>query len=282
MLSATAVGGLSSIADRFEAFLVDQYGVIHDGAKLYPGVADAMARLTGFDKTVIVLTNSGKRAEPNIARVEALGLPRSSFTTLVSSGEVTWHGLRTGAFGPPFEAGSRIHVIGRPGDDYGLDDLGLIAVAEPEAADFLVIAASDCPRTGLDAYAAALAPAAARHVPALCANPDRTMLAAGGLQPAAGAIAKVYEDLGGRVMFVGKPFTAIYHEALKRAGCAGIRVLCIGDSLDHDILGGAMAGCRTALVRTGLMDGIGDADLAVALAAAPHRPDYLLPSLTWD
>lgn len=88
-----------------------------------------MARLTGLNRTVIVLTDSGKRAEPDIARIEALGPPRLSFATLVSSGEVTWQGLRTGACGPPLRAGRRIHVIGRPGDGYGLD-LGLIAVAE--------------------------------------------------------------------------------------------------------------------------------------------------------
>lgn len=132
-----------------------------------------------------------------------------------------------------------------------------------------MIAASDCPRTSLDASAEALAPAASRHVPALCANPDRTMLSGIGLQPAPDAIVKVYEDLGGRVTFVGKPFPAIYHETLKRAGRAGDRVPCIGDSLEHDIRGGAAAACRTALVRTGLPAGIGDADLEAAIASVP-------------
>lgn len=281
MTGPSFIDGLATLADGFDAFLVDQYGVLHDGRTPYPGAADAMARLVALGKSVIVLTNSGKRSAPNMARLGGIGLPRASYTTLVSSGEVTWQGLRTGAFGPPYEAGGRVCVIGRAGEDYGLGDLGLTVVAEPAAADFLVIAGSDCPATSLDRYNDRLAPAAARHVPALCANPDFRMLTSDGLQPAPGAIARLYEDMGGRVLFVGKPYPAIYAEAVKAAGSWVKRVLCVGDSLEHDVLGGAEAGFRTALVRTGVLEGQDDATLAGLIDEAPREPDYVLPSLTW-
>lgn len=281
MTGSSFIDGLAGVADAFDAVLVDQYGVLHDGRTAYPGAADALARLTALGKPVIVLTNSGKRAAPNMERLGRLGIPRASYATLASSGEVTWQGLRTGAFGPPFEAGGRVCVIGRSGEDYGLDDLGLTPVAEPAAADFLVIAGSDCPATSLDRYNDRLAPAAARHVPALCANPDLQMLTPGGLQPAPGAIARLYEDLGGRVVFVGKPYPAIYARALTAAGSWVKRVLCIGDSLEHDVAGGAEAGFSTALVRTGVLEGTDDAALADLIGKARHRPDYVLPSLRW-
>ena len=239
-----------------------------------------MSRLVDLGKAVVVLTNSGKRAGPNMARVERFGFSRQCFTALMSSGEVTWQGLRTNAFGAPFEPGGRCHVIGRTGDDYGLGDLGLTFVDDPAMADFLVIAGSDCPQTSLETYRRRLAHAAERHVPALCANPDLHMVSAGGLQPAPGAIAQVYRDLGGRVVFVGKPYPAIYAEARKAAGDAKT-VLCIGDSLDHDILGGAEAGFSTALVRTGILSGVDDAALERSIAAARHKPDFILPELRW-
>ncbi len=281
MTKPSRIGSLSEIADAFDAFMIDQYGVMHDGQQPYPGAVDALTRLTAMNKSVIILTNSGKRATPNIARLEHIGFPRASFSALMSSGEVTWQGLRTGAFGPPFESGGRVCVVGKTGEDYGLDELDLIFVTEPEAADFIVIAGSDCPATSLDHYSNVLAPAAARHIPALCANPDRMMLTAEGLQPSSGAIAGVYENLGGRVVFIGKPYPAIYREALKRASAPAERVLCIGDSLDHDVLGGVNAGFHTALVRTGLLAGIDDPRLEAMMAAAPHTPDFLLPSLVW-
>ena len=275
------VDGLSALADRYDAFFIDQFGVMHDGTSAYPGAVEAMTRLTAAGRMVIVLTNSGKRTAPNIARIARLGFDRHSFSTLVSSGETTWQALRTGRFGPPFGAGRRLCVIGRAGKDYGLDDLDMTVVDDPGRAEVIVIAGSDCPATSLDRYRAMLAPAAALHVPALCANPDRLMLTVTGLQPAPGAIAAVYEALGGRVIYVGKPHAAIYEQARRVAGDAARRVLCIGDSLDHDIEGGSLAGCDTALVRTGIVADADDTTLASLIAAARHKPTYVLPSLRW-
>ena len=184
------VEGLAALADRYDAFFIDQFGVMHDGTLPYAGAVEAMRALTAAGRAVIVLTNSGKRAGPNIARIEQVGFARGTFTALMSSGEVTWQALRTGSLGPPFGAGRRLCVIGKAGEDYGLHDLDLILVDEPGDAEFIVIAGSDCPATSLDHYRAMLAPAAERHVPALCANPDRLMLTSKGLQPAPGAIAR--------------------------------------------------------------------------------------------
>ena len=281
MTMTTFLTGVGELAGDFDCFMIDQDGVMHDGSKPYGGAVDAMARLTAMNKSVIVLTNSGRRTAPNMARLEAIGFPRSSYTALVSSGEVAWQGLRTGAFGRPFESGSRICVIGRSGTDYGLDGLDLIVVTEPEAADFILIAGSDCPSTSLDHYSNLLAAAALGHVPALCVNPDRLMLTADGLQPAPGAIAQIYETLGGRVVYIGKPFAGIYREAAKTAGSDGQRVLCIGDSLDRDVAGGERAGFRTALVRTGIMGDTDDIALRAVLDATAHHPTYVLPALRW-
>jgi ribonucleotide monophosphatase NagD (HAD superfamily) len=105
------------------------------------------------------------------------------------------------------------------------------------------------------------------------------MLTPAGLQPSSGAIAELYEALGGWVTFVGKPFPAIYRAAAELAEADPQRLLCIGDSLDHDVAGGAKAGFSTALVRTGILGGTDDAELRRLLAAAADQPTYILPSL---
>ena len=281
MVEPRSVAGLRQIVGDFDALLVDQFGVMHDGEKPYPGAVDALTRARQAGKAVVVLTNSGKRAASNRDRVIRVGFPEASFTDLVSSGEVAWTGIRDGAFGAPFVQGQRAGIVGKQGDDYGFDGLGLRFTADYAEADFLLILGSDCPRTSLGDYRALLGKAAQRSVPALCCNPDITMLTSHGLQPSAGAIAALYAELGGPVTFVGKPHPIIYRQAAHMAGATAGRVLAIGDSLDHDIKGGAGAGLRTALVRTGVLQQLSEAEWQEALRTAPDKPDYILPSLCW-
>lgn len=281
MSMARAIEGLAVVASAYDGFCIDQFGVMHDGSAPYPGAVEALQRLTEAGKAVVVLTNSGKRAAPNIARIVSLGFPRDSFTALVSSGEVAWDGLRTGRLGKPFVAGARLGVIGKAGDDYGLDGLDLTLLEDWERADGLLILGSDCPRTSLSAYRSLLAPAARSGIPALCCNPDLTMLTRSGLQPSAGAIAALYAELGGPVDFIGKPHAAIYRQAGRLSGLKPGRMLAIGDSLDHDIAGGAAAGLSTALVRTGVLAGLDADDFDRMVSAAPQQPDFILPGLRW-
>lgn len=275
------IAGLRQIIGEFDAFLVDQFGVMHDGSRPYKGAVDALLQAKHAGKTILILTNSGKRAAPNVDRVRAIGFPDACFSGLVSSGEVAWTGIRNGTLGREFVPGARAALVGKLGEEYGFDDLGLTFVEEPGEADILLIMGSDCPRTSLEDYRRQLAPAAARSVPALCCNPDVAKLTSQGLQPSAGAIAALYIELGGTVSFVGKPHGAIYREAALKSGAAPGRILTVGDSLAHDIAGGANAGFRTALVRTGILAEIGEAAFAETLAAAPKKPDFILPRLRW-
>jgi HAD superfamily hydrolase (TIGR01459 family) len=277
-MSLDAVSGLRPILDRFDAFLVDQFGVLHDGRTPYPGAVEAMAALHRAGKRVLVLTNSGKRSEPNRQRVARIGFPEGIFDVL-SSGEVAWQGIRDGSLGAPFVTGSAVHVVGRPGDDYGIADLGVVQAGRPQDADFLLIAASDAPHTGLDQYRRLLAPAAARRIPALCCNPDVEMLTDQGLQPAPGAIAALYRDLGGAVVMVGKPHEAIYRHALAMLEpIPPSRILAVGDSLEHDIVGAKAAGVAAALVRTGILAELDADGLDRLTQRLGIHPDFVLPA----
>jgi HAD superfamily hydrolase (TIGR01459 family) len=278
-MRAQEIAGLGAIANRYDLVLFDQYGVLHDGQRLYTGTLDVLARLA---PRALIITNSGKRAAANRERLARLGIARALYRDLLSSGEVAWNGLRDGSFGRPFAAGARAYIVGRAGDSYGFDDLGLRSVEQPAHADFILMLGSNAPATTLNGYRDLLQPPAELGLPALCCNPDRLMLMAGGLVPAPGAIAELYATLGGPVRWIGKPHAEIYRAALAFAGNPPpARVLALGDSIEHDIAGAAGLGLATALVRTGVLAGIGLDEIAARCAAARREPDWILPALTW-
>jgi HAD superfamily hydrolase (TIGR01459 family) len=250
--------GLRDIAKDFDAMLIDQFGVIHDGQKLYPGAAEVMAELHALEISVIVMTNSGKRAASNIERVVRMGIPCAHFVDCVSSGEVAYQSLDV----------KRAFLIGKQGVDYGFDSVQF--VDHPDDAEVMLILGSNAPTTSLHDYRYMFA---SLSLPAICCNPDKLMMTSQGLQPAPGAIANVYEEMGGKVSWIGKPYAGIYEFALARLGQPK-RVLCIGDSAEHDVAGGRGAGLSTLLVKQGVSAGMNVTDLH-------PQPDYLIADFKW-
>jgi HAD superfamily hydrolase (TIGR01459 family) len=261
--------------------IIDQYGVLHDGVAAYHGAIDAMARIASDGREIIVLTNSGKDAAANLTRLRKLGFSGSQFRVL-SSGEVGLQLVRSGGLGPKFTTGAAACVIGRHGDHYAFAPDEFDLVARPADAAFLVFAGSDAPRTSLAAYRAQLQTAAQASVPAICVNPDITMIRDGELVPAPGAIARIYEDLGGRVDYVGKPHSAFFRHALALAARdASARTLMIGDSPEHDVCGGKAMGLSTLLVRTGIHRSLTEPELLSLCAACGGTPDFLTATFKW-
>ncbi|MDP4891503.1 TIGR01459 family HAD-type hydrolase [Cypionkella sp.] len=268
---------LASIAADFDAFLIDQFGVLLDGKAAFAPAPASLQRLAKLGKPILLLSNSGKRAEPNAKRLVSLGFARDSFDMVLSSGEAAYH-LLARRIGSDLPHPTKIWLHARDEDDSGIRGLDAQRVMQPEAADLLLLAGSQADSLSMASYQRLLAAAAAARVPMLCSNPDMTMLTPRGLRPGAGAIATAYAKMGGPVEWIGKPYPLIYAEAAARLpGCAPARVLCIGDSPAHDILGGQRAGHATALVRSGLHADLTDAALA-ALCAQTARPDFVIPA----
>ena len=261
------IGRLVDLLDEADAFLVDQFGTIHDGTRPYPGALATLYALRDAGKRVALVSNSGKRSAPNQARLATLGFPPDSYTAFISSGEVAWQQLAAGQGGPCL-------LLSRGDDTAFLEGLPWHATADAADATLILITGSDADRRDLASYAALLRAPAARGIPCLCTNPDRTMLVPGGTAPGAGQIAALYEELGGPVTWIGKPHPAIYAAALAALGVpAGRRVLAVGDSIEHDVAGAHRAGCRAALVRTGIAAGL---PLAAEAARWSATPDFIL------
>jgi HAD superfamily hydrolase (TIGR01459 family) len=286
-----ALPGVAGLATRFDGYIVDQWGVLHDGMRPYPGALDCLERLHEAGKHVVVLSNSGRREAANVRLMEEMGFPARLFDRMVSAGEDAREAIVARA--NPFHAklGRRCYAFTRAGDRSILEGVGLAFVDDVEEADFLAVIGIDSPRRGLADYEAELRAGRARGLPMLCANPDLARFHPEGLVDAPGVLARRYEELGGDVFYHGKPYPAIYASCLAALGhCAPERVIAVGDSIEHDILGAARAGLPSAFIVGGihaqelgaLPGGEPDPDLWSEFERrAVARPDYRLPAFIW-
>ena len=291
LAAARRVTGLAAFAQAYDGFLVDQWGVLHDGARPYPGVVEALGRLRAAGKQVVVLSNSGRRAAVNADRLSRMGIPPDSYDRVVTSGEWVWRALRARSDGFFAGLGPRCLLFSHGGDRSIVEGLELETVASATAADFILISGTDAPAKTMADYEPFLVAGAARGLPMICANPDIVGVDQDLLIAGPGAIAQRYGALGGSVRWIGKPHGEIYRAALAAFdGLAPGRIVAVGDSLQHDIAGGKAAGLGTALVTGGIhRDAFaGATDSAACRQAldalgivAEQRPDWLLPSFAW-
>ncbi|MAZ16762.1 MAG: TIGR01459 family HAD-type hydrolase [Oricola sp.] len=273
------VGGIRDLAERFDYFILDQFGVLHDGTAPYPGAVDAVERLKAEGVTTLVLSNSGKRVGPNEARLTALGFAPGIWTHFLTSGEVAW-GMLNEMLADPSDL--RCLLISRDGDRSAVDGLPLRLTHDAATADIVLISGSESELHDLAHYRKLLEPAARRNVPAICTNPDKIMLTASGPCFGAGRIADLYRELGGSVRMIGKPFAEIYDAAHRLLGMPDrSRIVCVGDSVEHDIAGGKAAGFSTALVETGILETMTQTEKSGLFAQHDATPDYLLARFAW-
>ena len=287
MMSDTIdIDGLRAIADRFDHVLLDQWGTLHEGHAIFPPARDCVARLRQAGKRVVVLSNSGKRASSNAARLASLGLPPNTYDGILTSGEVTWRGLKVRAQKPFTALGHTCLLIARGGDHAIVDGLDLAVVSDVGRADFILLAGLDDAVAEPEHWRDRLVEASARGLPMLCANPDLAMFGASGLIPAPGTLARFYETLGGLVAYVGKPHAPIFAAALELLGQPDPeRVLMIGDSLDHDVAGARRAGMLTLLLRSGVHRDQARAGPGELVREAPGAdvpmPHWAMDHLAW-
>lgn len=277
------ISGLAEVEERFDAFLIDQFGVLRDGKGPYPHAAETLLRLKQAGKMIIILSNSGKRSAENHRRLAALGFDPKSWDWFLTSGEVAWRILQAESRQEAGNTARKCLLISRDGDTSPLDGLDLTRTDRGEDADFILLAASEGDVHPLAFYETLLAPAAARGVPCLCTNPDKIMLTKDGTAFGAGRIAELYEELGGPVRWIGKPFTDIYAAAREFLGdVSAEKICCIGDSIEHDIAGAAGAGLASILVTTGILETASDADREALFAEHGAVPDFILPAFVWS
>lgn len=270
--------GVRDLLPLFDALLIDQFGVLHDGTAPYPGAVEALAELKASGKTILLISNSGRRSAPNEERLLRLGFQKGSWDHFLSSGEVAWRKLAASTD----KTRRKCLLIAREGDGTAIEGLPLDPVEDGALADVVLLSGSEADRYDMDHYRRLLGPAAQRGVPCLCTNPDKIMLTPAGPRFGAGEIADVYAEMGGMVTWIGKPFPEIYDAAKEILGDRlAARAACVGDSIEHDIAGGLNAGFSTVLVATGVLATASDSEKAKLFKQHGAAPDYLLPAFIW-
>jgi len=286
--------GISDISDSYSGFIIDQWGVLHNGDKPYDGVVECLKELKSRKKHIIILSNSGKRSEENKERLKKVGIGPSLYDQILTSGEMTWQGINDQDDGFFVGLGKKVYVISRGGDRSIVNGLDVEVVDDPAKADFLIISGSDAPDKSLEDYEPILKAAVRNRLTALCANPDSRGVMGTNSIMGPGTLARRYQDFGGVVHYIGKPHQPIFKHCIKILQEKEIypgQTIMIGDALAHDILGGNSVNIDTCLVRTGLHaqsfeNATTPAGMqkAITLLANQYnnvRPKYLVESLKW-
>jgi len=282
------IDGLAALAGRYDALLCDVWGVIHNGRESFPGPCATLVRWRAEVGPVVLISNSPRPCAQVAEQLDGLGVPREAWSALVTSGDVTRTLLAKRAPGPAYRLGPDRDAPLYAGLDLAfapLDEARFIACTGP---------VNDDVETPED-YRDLLTKAAKRRLPMICANPDRVVQRGDRLVYCGGALAELYEALGGEVVMAGKPYAPIYEASLARGGeilgrpIEKARVLAIGDGVVTDAKGANAHGLDLLFVAAGIhgaeMRGAdGRLDPAAAerlLGAAGAHAAYLADALAW-
>jgi HAD superfamily hydrolase (TIGR01459 family) len=236
-----------SLDPRYRLILCDVWGVVHDGVDLYRGAAERLKEWRDAGRFVVLITNAPRTADAVEQQLGRIGLPRNCWDGIATSGEAGIAALN--ALNRP------VGFVGTSADRAILEGRG-VAIADGEGFTDLACTGLEERRPKVEDYRPDLERWASRGVHMHCLNPDRLVIRGGVAEPCAGAIADIYQSLGGPVTWYGKPHAAIYRHALHLAGDPpATEVLAVGDALQTDILGAARMGFDAVFVTGGIHAG---------------------------
>jgi HAD superfamily hydrolase (TIGR01459 family) len=272
---------------RYDVLLCDVWGVVHDGLTAIPSASDALTRYRAAGGTVILVSNAPLPPDTIADLLDDKRVPRTAWDRIVSSGglaaaHVAAQGWRT------------VHRIGPPGRDDPFFDL-LPPDAPIDRAEAIVCSGLVDDRTEhAEQYRARLVAPARRKIPFVCANPDLHVHVGRDLFPCAGAIAIIYDELGGPVYWAGKPHPVAYASArteaehLRGAAVPTARILGIGDTIRTDLASATGAGVDALFIASGihrddvLRDGrIDRSALTATLTREGHGATATMLDLVW-
>ncbi len=286
-MRAISVPGIAAVAPRYDGFILDLWGVIHDGVAPLPGALACLGALVDAGKRIALLSNAPRRAEDVVRRITEIGVPPGTYHHVMSSGEEAWQFLHRRD--DPFYArlGRRCLHICSDRDLEIREGLGLHYVEDAETADFILNTGPAGWDDTIEDYAPLLRRGLAKALPMVCANPDLVVMHGARLALCAGALAQWYEHEGGQVRWHGKPYRSVYDSCMSLLGIADhSRILAVGDSLRTDIAGAAAAGLDSLFIAGGIhaaefgISGEAEPDLAhidAALAAGSIAGRELCP-----
>lgn len=281
---------LSEIVERYDAFLLDIWGVLHDSERIYPGVIDCLLRLKDSGKKVILLSNAARRAAVLEQELTRFGITSRMYDHVVTSGEFFWQSFISGEDHWLKQLGSKYYLIGA--ESYNLTQgLPLNQVRRLDEADFVLTISVTGNPCSIKEKEPLLTELALRKLVMICVNPDLNVIRGGVMGIAAGAYAKKYQELGGIVHYYGKPHKPIYEfclQLLQRLHqVSSPRTVGVGDGLSTDIAGASGCNLDSILVGTGIhgecVAGLPEdvSKLSHLCTATNQFPTITIPGLIW-
>jgi HAD superfamily hydrolase (TIGR01459 family) len=287
--------GIRSLVDRYDTYVIDLWGTLHNGIVPYPGAIDALSRLKDKGKRIGLLSNAPRRAELAVEMLDGMGIRAELYDAILTSGESVFRALRDRP--DPWHrklAGACWH-LGTARDRRVFDGLDLDLREHPDGTGFCVVTGAKMNEERVEDYQEDLDKALALGLPMICANPDIWVPIGDILAICAGAFAEYYEGKGGDVNWHGKPHAPIYKQLFTELEAAGAsvdpaRTLAIGDGLHTDVAGAAGAGIASALLVGGVhapvlkpnWRGKPNRDaLTTLIDNSDAKPDHVLRRFAW-
>ena len=279
LLEIKKIKNFQDIADNYDALICDVWGVIHNGRELFEGVNDCLVKFRSKQKPVVLLSNAPRPSKYIERMLNQLGLDRKSFNEIVTSGDMTMSVLNESHYG------SKCYHIGPDRDLNIFDGVNVSRVSFDEADFLFVTGLFDDEIEDENSYSSILDEAKKRNLKLICANPDIVVQRGEKLIPCAGAIAKKYEEIGGKAINIGKPFSPIFDKAVNLI--KGInenqnpRIIVIGDGLETDIKGANILKMDSLLVLGGLFASESERNIIEVLKKKNIFPSYYTEELKW-
>ena len=219
------IKGLSQVQNKYDTFFIDLWGVVHNGVQLYPGAIDVLKNLNRLNKRFVLISNAPRPSKNVEEYLLNLKMDKNFIKNVFTSGETALQALKKNTYGEKF------YHLGPERDK------DLIAGSEKnktnlEKCDFILCTGLfDNEKNSIDYYKNLLKNYT--NTKMICTNPDLIVHRGSKREYCAGALAATFEELGGEVIYFGKPYPEIYNFCIKN----NETILAIGDNIRTDIKG---------------------------------------------
>ena len=251
------IQSISDIISQYDVFILDQWGVMHDGYKGYDLAINSVEKLIRENKKLIIISNSSKRKISSIGRLKSLGFDKNHFIEVMTSGEMIWQAISSSIHNYGKSLKNCFHIYDSSKEDglefrNGLEKFNF--VSKINDANF-ILACTPFENTEPIDYIPILKEALDMNLIMFCANPDFVTIEKNNGKNiyCMGTIADLYEHMGGKVVILGKPSKRIYEESFKKIEDLNkSKIVAIGDSLAHDIMGANNFNIDNVLISSGI------------------------------
>lgn len=274
---------LREIADDYDVFIIDLWGVIHDGITIFPPTLEVLEKLKHAKKYVYLMTNNPKSTQENVTKLAGMGLMPELYTGLISAGQEGIEMFLSKIFLPDHQRPLKALVVEEGFICNWTELVEIERVESPLQADFILGFHIHEKNMDMTVYKPLLTQAIHHKLPFLCVNPDLYASRNNEQFARVGLLAKTYEEMGGTVFYAGKPSPSIYKNIIEKH--THKRILMIGDSLVTDIKGANKMGFDGLLISSGNhkedLSGLSIQELPTFFHQQGIVPDYLSPHLVW-